>query len=93
MTKTQIISEICADSKLLKKEVTKVVDSFLAKIKTNVELGNQIEIRGFGSFYLAEKKARKVYSPIAKRVIDVPEKTILAFKGSKETEKEIIKGA
>ena len=93
MTKTQIVNEICANSKFIKKDVTEIIDKFLAKIKADVENGNQVEIRGFGSFYLASKKARKVTSPIAKRVIDVPEKTILAFKGSKETEKEITKGA
>lgn len=89
MTKTQIVSEICLRSNLKKSEVLYIVDSFLDKIKESINNDEQVEIRGFGVFYKALKKARKVNSPIAGRVLDVPEKSILAFRGSKETEKLI----
>ena len=94
MTKTQIVNEICLNSGLKKKEVSNIIDSFLDKIKESIDKDEQVEIRGFGTFYKALKKARKVHSPIAGRVLEVPEKTILAFRGSKETERENnIKGA
>jgi DNA-binding protein HU-beta len=93
LTKTGIINEISLNSRLTKREILNIVDMFLEKVKESADRDEQVEIRGFGTFYRASKKARKVHSPIAGRVLEVPEKTILAFRGSKETEKETIKGA
>ncbi len=72
-----------------RKSVLGIIDGFLEEIKESVEDGQNVEIRGFGTFYKAEKKARKVYSPIAGKTIDVPAKTNLGFKASKATEKEL----
>jgi len=47
-----------------------------------------VEIRGFGTFSKAARKARKVFSPIINKDIDVPAKTAIAFRASKITEKE-----
>jgi DNA-binding protein HU-beta len=89
LTKTQIVNEIFgAGTKLTKKDISEVVDVFLDKIKENVHEGQTIRIKGFGSFYRAVRKARRVHSPITREIIDVPGKTILAFKGSKETEEK-----
>ena len=86
MTKTQIVSEICAVTKLNRKEVSKIIDIFLDKIRDGANEGHTVRIKGFGSFYNVIKKARRVHSPIAGRVIDVPEKAVLVFKSTvKET--------
>ncbi len=87
MTKADIVDQISPESEATKKEILKIIDIFLDKIKENVNNGQQVNIRGFGSFYMATKKARKIKSPIANRTLEVPLKTILAFKGSRETEK------
>jgi len=91
LTKTQIVSEICAITKLKKKEVLKIIDIFLDKIKESANEGHTVEIRGFGSFCNVVKKARQVHSPIAGRILDVPEKAVLVFKSSKIREEK--KGA
>ncbi|MCL1912131.1 MAG: HU family DNA-binding protein [Leptospirales bacterium] len=91
MTKTRIVSEICAVTKLNRKEVSKIIDIFLDKIKDSANEGRTVKIKGFGSFYNVVKKARQIHSPIAGRLVDVPEKAVLVFKSSKETVKE--KGA
>jgi len=69
------------------------VDGFIDKIKESVRDGNNVEIRGFGTFYQAEKKARKVFSPIAGKSIDVPQKVTLSFRASKVADKKHIRGA
>jgi DNA-binding protein HU-beta len=94
LTKTSIVDELTQKSGLKKKEVIFIVDNFLEKIKESVAEGETVEIRGFGTFFLNDKKARKVFSPIANKKIDVPAKSLLGFKASKATEKEPkIKGA
>ncbi len=92
MTKTEIVNFISLKCGIKKKEVALVVDTFLEQIKESVKDSQKVEIRGFGTFYQAVKKARKIHSPIAERILDVPSKTVLAFKGSKATEQETNEG-
>ena len=89
MTKTDIVDRLTGQSGLMKKEVAYIVDNFIEKIKESVMKGETVEIRGFGTFYLAEKRARTVFSPIAGREIDVPAKTAIAFRPSKSTERKL----
>ncbi|MBN1532523.1 MAG: integration host factor subunit beta [Spirochaetes bacterium] len=88
MTKSEIAQRLTIQSGLRKKEVLYIIDNFLEKIKDSVRNGEKVEIRGFGTFYQNEKKARSVYSPIAGKTIDVPAKFTLAFKASKQNGRE-----
>ena len=88
MTKSEIINNLIHESKLNKKEVSYIIDSFLKKIIESTKNNDHVEIRGFGTFYKGEKKARKIHSPIAGKTLDVPSKDILKFKASKITERE-----
>lgn len=81
---------IAKKSGLKKKDILYIVDNFLDKIKDAVEKGDKVEIRGFGTFYSQKKKPRNVYSPIAKKTIDVPGKETLSFKSSKFNDKELV---
>ncbi len=93
MTKTELVNLIALRCGFRKRDVALIIDTFLDQIKENVKKDDKVEIRGFGIFYQAIKKARKVHSPIAERVLNVPSKTVLAFKGSKATEEETNEGA
>jgi DNA-binding protein HU-beta len=86
LTKSEIVEKLRSKSGIKKKEIVYIIDNFLDMIIESVKNGNKVELRGFGSFYMAKRRERKVYSPIAGKKIDVPEKTIIAFKASKITE-------
>ncbi len=92
MTKTEIINTISYRYGIKKSIVQEIIDTFLDEIKSSVDNDESVEIRSFGTFYKAEKKARRIQSPIAGREIEVEPRSVLAFKGSKSTVK-IIKGA
>lgn len=83
MTKAEIAQRLALQSGLKKKEVLYIIDNFLEKVKDCVRNGEKVEIRGFGTFFQTEKKARKVFSPFAGKSVDVPAKVTLAFKPSK----------
>ena len=91
MTKSDIVERITQQSGLKRKEVLYVIDNFIEKIKESALKGDKVEIRGFGTFYRSDKKARKVFSPIAGKDIQVPAKTGMAFRASKLNEKKHIK--
>lgn len=45
--------------------------------------GERIILRGFGTFKQVTKAARKAKNPRTGEVVDVPARTVLAFKASK----------
>ena len=89
MNKADVINEVSSKCGYKKKEVKDIVDCFLDSIKNGVENVGYVEIRNFGTFYKSDKKARKIHSPIADKVLDVAPKRVISFKASKSTEKTL----
>ena len=84
MTKTEIVSEIAAKTGLEKQVVLTVVESMMDTIKTSMINGNEVFLRGFGSFIIkhrAEKTARNISK---NTTIIIPAHNIPAFKPAKE---------
>lgn len=92
MTKTEIVEKIAASSGIKKRIVSHIVNNFIDHIIEGVYIGEKVEIRGFGSFYLTTKKSRQIFSPILGKKIDVPEKQTILFQTSSLAEKKT-KGA
>ncbi len=92
MNKTEIVEQVSIRTGLPKKKVEMIVNLFLNNVKEEVQNGNDVEIRGFGTFYQLHQDKRSVKSPIAGKTIEVPEKNKICFKASKTTERQI-KGA
>lgn len=84
MTKAEIVSEIAAKTGLEKQVVLTVVESMMDSIKTSMINGNEVFLRGFGSFIIkhrAEKTARNISK---NTTIIIPAHNIPAFKPAKE---------
>lgn len=84
MTKAEIVSEIAAKTGLEKQVVLTVVEGMMDTIKTSMFNGNEVFLRGFGSFIIkhrAEKTARNISK---NTTIIIPAHNIPAFKPAKE---------
>lgn len=84
MTKAEIVSEIAAKTGLEKQVVLTVIESMMDTIKTSMINGNDVFLRGFGSFIIkhrAEKTARNISK---NTTIIIPAHNIPAFKPAKE---------
>ncbi|MCX6277605.1 MAG: integration host factor subunit beta [Bacteroidetes bacterium] len=89
MTKAEIVTEIVAKTDLEKPTVIATVEAFMETIKSTMAKGENIYIRGFGTFLL-KKRAAKVGRNISKGTsVFVPAHTIAAFKPAKEFTAEI----
>ena len=84
MTKAEIVSEIASKTGIDKREVLMVVESLLDTIKTTMTNGEEVFLRGFGSFII-KRRAEKTARNISKNTtMIVPAHNIPAFKPAKE---------
>ncbi|MFN6944031.1 MAG: HU family DNA-binding protein [Cytophagaceae bacterium] len=83
MTKAEVISQISEKTGVDKSDVTTTVEAFFSVIKDSMAEGENIYVRGFGSF-VNKKRARKVARNISKNTaIIIDEHFIPSFKPSK----------
>jgi nucleoid DNA-binding protein len=61
MTKQQLIEKVAAQTELKKSEAELAVDSVLAMIASALQANERVDLRGFGSFVVKERKERIVY--------------------------------
>ncbi len=89
MTKADIVNEISKKTGIEKVLVQKTVESFMEIMKDSMIKGNNVYLRGFGSFIL-KKRAKKVARNISKNTsIVIPEHFIPAFKPAKSFSTEV----
>ena len=84
MTKAEIVSEKASKTGIDKREVLMVVESLMDTIKTTMTNGEEVFLRGFGSFII-KRRAEKTARNISKNTtMIVPAHNIPAFKPAKE---------
>ncbi|MGO2102923.1 MULTISPECIES: HU family DNA-binding protein [Psychroflexus] len=83
MTKADIVANISDKLGLEKAEVQATVETFMAEVKDSLESGDNVYLRGFGSF-VVKKRAEKTGRNISKNTtIKIPAHNIPAFKPAK----------
>jgi DNA-binding protein HU-beta len=83
MTKADIVSNIADETGLDRTEALRAVESFMNSIKTSLANGNNVYLRGFGSFVVKER-AEKTGRNISKNTtIIIPAHNIPTFKPAK----------
>ena len=83
MTKADIVAKIAEKTGLEKVDVQTTVEAFMKEVKTTLEFGDNVYLRGFGSFIIKER-AEKTGRNISKNTtIIIPAHNIPAFKPSK----------
>ena len=81
--KTELVEKVAQGTGLSKADVGRVLDEALAEIRRAVDGGETVALRGFGTFRLSERSARKGRNPRTGEEIDIPASRNLAFKASK----------
>ncbi|MBO7497591.1 MAG: integration host factor subunit beta [Bacteroidaceae bacterium] len=83
MTKQEVVSEIAMKTGVDKQDALKCVEAFMEVVKGSLVSGENVYLRGFGSFIL-KKRAQKTARNISKNTtLVVPEHNIPAFKPAK----------
>ena len=83
MTKADIVNNISDQLGIDKTDVQATVEKFMKEIKNSLESGENVYLRGFGSFIIktrAEKTGRNISKNVA---VKIPAHNIPAFKPAK----------
>lgn len=83
MTKADIVNEISKNTGIEKVAVQKTVEAFMGTIKQSLVHGNNVYLRGFGSF-VVKKRAEKTARNISRNTtLIIPQHFIPSFKPAK----------
>lgn len=83
MTKAEIVAVISEKTGIEKGDVQATLESFMQEVKSSLENGKNVYLRGFGSFII-KTRAEKVGRNISKNTtLKIPAHNIPAFKPSK----------
>src|SRR3954453_7456788 len=89
MTKAELVEDVARAAELTKKDAERLVEIVFESIIETLNGGEKIELRGFGSFRVRERGARRGRNPKTGDPVDIPAKRVPYFKPGKEL-KELI---
>ena len=90
MNKTELIASMAEKSKLSKKDTEKALNAFLDSVEDALANGDKVQLMGFGSFEVRERKAREGRNPRnPEEVIHIPAYNAPVFKASKNLKEKI----
>ncbi len=89
MTKAEVIAAIVEQTEVNKEDVQKTVEAFFGVIQASMEKGENIYVRGFGSF-INKKRAKKIARNISKNTsIEIAAHYVPSFKPAKSFIKKV----
>ena len=84
MTKADIIKQIHANTGISRDAVMLIFDTFIQTIKSDMVCGNNVYLRGFGSFVLKHHGEKRSYNINNGTYKSIPAHDVPTFKPGKE---------
>ncbi|MDW7649804.1 MAG: HU family DNA-binding protein [Bacillota bacterium] len=83
MNKSELISVVAETAGLTKKDTEKVVNAVFDGISDALAKGDKVQVIGFGTFDVRERKAREGRNPATGDTITIPAVKVPVFKAGK----------
>ena len=83
VSKADLVDDIATETGLSKKDVKAVIDGMLGHVTNRLKGGEKVQLTGFGTFEVRERKARSGVRPGTTERIDIPASKYPAFKPGK----------
>ena len=82
MTKADIVNAIAKSTGIEKASVSKVVEHFMDEVMNSMNSGENVYLRGFGSFVVKKRAAKAARHIKNETTIIIPERYVPTFKPS-----------
>ena len=83
MNKTELVAAIAEQAEISKKDAEKALKAFTDVVADEMKKGGKVQLVGFGTFEVAERKAREGRNPATKEVIKIAASKAPKFKAGK----------
>ena len=83
MNKAQLVEEVSGKTGLTKKETQNVIDVLTETIGDTLSRGEKVALVGFGTFQVANRRARRGVNPQTRETIQIPAKKVPKFTSGK----------
>ena len=83
MNKAELIAAVAEKTGLSKKDSEKAVNAAFDTIAANLEVGEKVQLVGFGAFDVKERGVRMGRNPKTKKEIEIPASRVPQFKAGK----------
>jgi len=89
VNKSELVKSLAEKAEITQKDAAKALDATVEVIQTALANGDKVQIIGFGSFEVRDRKERKVISPATGEEIKVPATKVPAFKPGKSLKEAV----
>lgn len=89
MNKSELIGVVAEKAEMSKKETEKVVNAVFESIVEGLSKGSKIQLVGFGTFEVRERKQREGRNPATGETITIPALNIPVFKAGKAFKEKV----
>ena len=83
MTKADLVNDIAEQTGIEKADVQTTIEAFMQNVKGSLESGNNVYLRGFGSFVIKERAKKTGRNILKNTTIEIPAHNIPSFKPAK----------
>ena len=91
MNKTELVEAIALSTEITKTDVDKVVTSLTEVITDELEKGDSVSLKGFGTFEVRSRSERTGRNPRTGETLVIPASKVPAFKVSSALKKAVNK--
>ena len=91
MTKAELIAAIAEKAGMTKKDADAALSATIDTITDTLAKGDKIQLVGFGTFEVRERKAREGINPQSKSKIQIPATKVPAFKAGRALKDAVAK--
>jgi DNA-binding protein HU-beta len=89
MNKKQLIERMVEHTDSPKAEAEKHLEAFTASVSEALKAGEEVQLPGFGKFYVREQKAREGRNPQSGEKMKIGARKVPAFKAGKSFKESI----
>jgi DNA-binding protein HU-beta len=89
VNKSELVKSLAEKAEITQKDAAKALDAMVETIQQALAEGDKVQIIGFGSFEVRDRKERKVISPATGEEITVPATKVPAFKPGKSLKEAV----